>query len=35
MCESEVTLLGEEFGAVIESWAESFSSTGCFVGGAS
>ncbi|GHF14924.1 hypothetical protein [Pseudolysinimonas yzui] len=35
MCESEVTLLGEEFGAVIESWAEGFSSAGCFVGGAS
>jgi hypothetical protein len=33
VCESEVTLLGEEFGAVIDSWAEKFSADGCFVGG--
>ena len=35
MCEAEVTLLGEEFGASIATWAESFSSTGCSVGGSS
>lgn len=33
MCESEVTLLGEEFGASIDTWAERFDSTGCAVGG--
>lgn len=32
-CESEVTLLGEEFGALIDSWTETFTSTGCSVGG--
>jgi hypothetical protein len=32
-CESAVTLLGEEFGALIDSWTETFTSTGCSVGG--
>ena len=34
MCESEVTLLGEEFGASIDTWADRFGPTGCSVGGA-
>lgn len=33
MCESEVTLLGEEFGASIDTWADRFEPTGCSVGG--
>jgi hypothetical protein len=33
MCESEVTLLGEEFGASIDTWADHFDATGCSVGG--
>jgi len=32
-CESELTLLGEEFGALIDTWAERFDATGCSVGG--
>lgn len=32
-CESEITLLAEEFGASIATWAERFSQTGCSVGG--
>ena len=34
MCESEVTLLGEEFGASIGTWENGFTSSGCVVGGA-
>jgi hypothetical protein len=33
MCEAELTPLGEEFGALIDSWADRFDATGCRVGG--
>lgn len=33
MCEAALTPLGEEFGALIDTWAESFGPTGCAVGG--
>jgi hypothetical protein len=33
MCETELTPLGEEFGASIDTWADRFSPTGCTVGG--
>jgi hypothetical protein len=33
MCQSELTPLGDEFGASIDTWADHFSSTGCTVGG--
>lgn len=33
MCESALTPLGEEFGALIDTWAERFEPTGCTVGG--
>ena len=33
MCEAALTPLGEEFGALIDTWAERFTPSGCSVGG--
>jgi hypothetical protein len=33
MCEAALTPLGEEFGALIDTWAERFDPSGCSVGG--
>jgi hypothetical protein len=35
MCAAELTPLAEEFGALIDSWADRFEATGCSVGGSS